>query len=235
MDSAFLSNIELYYIPAERANSGVMTLDGDEFQHITRVMRHSVNDKIYLTDGAGHIFLCRIEELSKKDIKLERLEKLSYANRLSNVFFCIPKLKNPERFEFALEKSVELGITNFIVYDAEKGVAKGDKTDRWQKILISGMKQSLRSYLPQLRCIKSLKDLSVLEGQKVVFEQLGSRKFIEFTGLKDVTYYFIFGPEGGLSDREISYLSDAEEYSLTGNRLRAETAVITAASILALK
>ena len=75
---------------------------------------------------------------------------------MKNIFFCIPKLKYSDRFEFALEKCTELGITNFIIFDSERSIHKSDKKERWEKIVLSAMKQSLRSYLPNITVINSL-------------------------------------------------------------------------------
>jgi RsmE family RNA methyltransferase len=42
----------------------------------------------------------------------------------------------------------------------------------------------------------------------------------------------IFGPEGGFSDQEIELFRDYPNYKLEENRLRTETAIIKAASLL---
>lgn len=232
MVSDFLSNVELYYTPAAGVHENTLVIRGEEHEHITRVMRHSVGDELYVTNGEGRIFLCGIEEIRKDELTCEISSERIYENRLKNIFFCLAKLKSQDRFEFALEKSVELGVTNFIVFDSVRSVPKGGKTERWQKVLTSSMKQSLRSYLPKVTTQPSLSGVMKLPGEKIVFEQEAKLSFRNFRAREDRSYYFIFGPEGGLDKKELAMFSEETSYFLTENRLRSETAVVTAASIL---
>ncbi len=228
----YLSNIELYYTSPENRKDDIIKIEGDECSHILKVMRHSVNDLIHITDGIGHIFNCKINRILNGHIDLAINEVLTYENKFSNVIFCIPKLKNPERFEFALEKSTELGITNFIVYESKRTISRANKLDRWNKILLSAMKQSLRSYLPQISVLKSFDELIAMEGENIVFEQNAKAVFKRglINSLKK--YLLIFGPEGGLSDEEIKIINKDNLFSLAENRLRTETAIVKCASII---
>lgn len=231
----FLSDIELYYTPLENVYGNLLKISGDEKKHIIQVMRHNIGDKIYATDGHGHIYICSINEISRDEIILNIAETLNYPNQYRNIYFCIPKLKNSDRFEFALEKSIELGITNFIIFTAEHSIAKGDKTTRISKLAISAMKQSLRSYRPEFTFAGSITEIINLPGKKIILEQHASNRLGSMQINAAETYYFIFGPEGGLSDKEKNTLSEDNFFQLTGNRLRAETAIITTASLLCTK
>ena len=228
----YLSNIELYYTPPENFSGNYIVLNGEEFRHAAKVMRHTAGEIIYVTNGQGRIFECEISGIEKDNFKLINKKEFDYGNRLRKVYFCIPKLKNADRFEFALEKSIELGVTNFIVYDAERSPVKGHKTERWQKIALAAMKQSLRSFLPRIITVGSIKDIAVRKGNKYVFEQKSGNKFYTTDKEYDNDSYFVFGPEGGLSEGELNYFEDNEIYSLYENRLRSETAVVVCASIL---
>ena len=230
----YLSNIELYYSPPSNYKGGEVKIEGDEQKHITKVMRHSVHDLVYVTDGIGHIFECEVYEINKDNLNLIVKNTLTYKNEFSNVIFCIPKLKNPERFEFALEKCTELGITNFIVFESSRTVSKADKIDRWNKIVLSAMKQSLRSYLPQISISISLSEIIKQKGEKIIFEQNAKTFFNPeiINPLKN--YLFIFGPEGGLSDEEVERINKDYLLKLAENRLRTETAIVKCASILTL-
>jgi len=52
----YLYNIELYYSPIENLSGDRIKIVGDEFRHLTKVMRHKVAEKIYVTDGLGKIY-----------------------------------------------------------------------------------------------------------------------------------------------------------------------------------
>ncbi len=232
MISDFLSDVELYFSENINESEKLISIFGDEQKHISKVMRHSINDEIFVTNGKGKIFDSTIIELKKDEIVCEISGIRIYQNEFLNIYFCIPKLKAADRFEFALEKITELGLTNIIVYDSDRGITKGNKPERWNKILQSAMKQSLRSFLPELQFAKSLKEIFNLDGNKILFDQNSEKKISEIKFQKDQKYYFIFGPEGGFSNREISLSDQNEKYKLTANRLRSETAIISAASII---
>jgi 16S rRNA (uracil1498-N3)-methyltransferase len=228
----YLSGVELYFAENAGENTRKIEIFGDEFGHITRVMRHNQGDEIYITNGRGYIYQAKIDDIFKDHLTSDIVNSYHYENKLENVCFCIPKIKSADRFEFALEKCVELGITKFIIFESERTYKRGEKTERWQKIVISAMKQSLLSYLPSISCVGSFKDLLKHEGEKVILEQESEKEFSTITLDKDKLYYFIFGPEGGLTSSELNMLSNAHKYKLTQNRLRSETAVITCAALL---
>lgn len=235
LQPVFLSDTELYY--SDLVNGNTIEVSGDELHHIKDVMRHKAGEQIYITDGKGAIYNSEIISLEKKILAANIIDKYEYKNNFSKITFCIPRLKSSERFEFALEKSVELGITNYIVFDSSRTVAKGEKLDRWQKILNSAMKQSLRAWMPTVRYCKSVNDLLKLEGKKYVFDQKADKTFdsIINSKLSTQTSYFVFGPEGGFSEDEIQLVEAESKLKLTDNRLRSETAIVVAASELALR
>lgn len=233
MGQAFLSDVELYYSSHSIYDESIL-LDGEEAHHITNVMRHKIGDEIYITNGTGSIFKSVVAEIGKRNILAKVIDTYLYKNRFENIWFCISRLKSADRFEFALEKCVELGITNFIIYDSKRTVAKGEKTDRWNKILLAAMKQSLRAWLPKIQYEKSLDEITKLEGKKIIFDQNAEKNFISILNPKFLigNYFLIFGPEGGLTEEEMNIPAGVLRKKLTDNRLRSETAIVTAASLL---
>jgi 16S rRNA (uracil1498-N3)-methyltransferase len=235
----FLSDIELYFsemISADRA--GIIIRD-DEAHHALNVMRHSEGDILYVTDGKGSIYKSEITHTKKNNISLKILEVHSCENNFEKIIFCIPRLKSQDRFEFAVEKCIELGITNFIVFESERTIARGDKKEKWVKLGISAMKQSLRSFLPEFTFQKSIegiiKNCSDGETDIYLFEQNAEKLFSKEAGeilKKGRKSVFVFGPEGGISEKELSLFSESQLLRLTKNRLRSETAIISAGILL---
>jgi 16S rRNA (uracil1498-N3)-methyltransferase len=200
-------------------------------------MRHKVGDSIYVTDGYGTIYQSSISSIEKRNVIAEVVESTRYENKFAGIWFCIPRLKSADRFEYALEKSVELGITNFIIFDSTRTVAKGEKIERWEKILIAAMKQSLRAWLPKIQYVKSINEIVKLKGTKILFDQNAEQSFQQYLlangkELNANSYFFIFGPEGGFASEECRVLNEELTVRLTENRLRSETAIVTAASLL---
>jgi len=231
-----LSNTELYY-SQNLIDDYRITILGDEAHHIREVMRHEINDNIFVTDGNGGIYNCLIELKSNKKIVCKVLNKYFKENCFSNITFCLPRLKNNDRFEFALEKSIELGITNFIVFESTRTIAKGEKLGRWNKIAISAMKQSLRAWLPRISFEKNLSSIIKYDSKKIFFDQNAMQTLSEFihkssSALLTEKHLFLFGPEGGFDEDEFKIAKNELRIRLTENRLRSETAITTVAAII---
>lgn len=236
LSQEYLSNIELYF--SNDIADSYIQMSEEESKHISKVMRHSVGEELFVSDGKGTIYKTSIIEACSSTVTLRITEQFKYINKFENIVFCLPRLKSNDRFEFALEKCIELGITNFVVFNSERTIAKGEKLERWNKIALAAMKQSLRSFLPNIQFVKSFNKLNELDGKKYIFDQNAEIKLVDMLAdgsiVEDEKKYFIFGPEGGLSNNEISAVDNAELISLTPNRLRSETAIVTAASFISL-
>ena len=236
LNQEYLSEIELYY--SSDVVDNYIQMSEEESKHILKVMRHSIGDEIYITDGKGSIFKASIIEACSTIITLRIIERKKNLNLFKNIYFCFPRLKKNDRFEFALEKCIELGITNFIIFNSDRTIAKGEKLGRWNKIALAAMKQALRSYKPNIKYVDSVNGLNELSGVKLIFDQNSESNLKDYISdeLKaaDENVFFIFGPEGSLTQDEIESITNSKNVQLTKNRLRTETAVVTAASLLSL-
>lgn len=228
----YLSNIELYFCSSKSKDEKSFQLADEEFHHATKVMRNKIGDSIFATDGKGKIYEGVITSIDKQNIFADVIKYYSYNNRLSNFTFCIPNLRNPDRLKFAIEKCVELGITNFVLFNSERSVSKSFNTDRINKILLSAMKQSLQSYLPKVAVYDSLLKFGELKAVKVLFEQSSENKLANQVLDETKNYYMIFGPEGGFSEKEMLQIHPTLILNLAENRLRSETAIIKVASLI---
>jgi 16S rRNA (uracil1498-N3)-methyltransferase len=231
-----LSNIQFYYTQPDLIQESSLIISGEEVQHIARVMRNKVGDTLNITDGKGNHYISRIERIDKKVIHCSITSKHSFTNNFINLIVCIPRLKNADRFEMALEKCVELGITRFIIYESERTTGKGDKSERWQKIALAAMKQCQRTFLPEVKYMKSIMDLNKLDSKKMLFEQNAEMELNKLLHEKMLNmndeYILIFGPEGGFSKNEMERIENTVLVNMNTNRLRSETAIISAVSII---
>ncbi len=233
LEQVFLSNIELYFTSSEFVKDSMISIKGEEFQHAFKVMRNSIDEVLFTTDGCGKIYKTHIANIQKDYADLVIEEVFQYKNKLDNITLYLPNLKNSDRFEFALEKCVELGITNFVVYNSDRTFSKGFKIDRWNKIALAAMKQSLRAFMPKIGSLEHLKNIDDKQ-TNLLLDQENSVSFDEFFCNKNEKniYNLIIGPEGGFSDREYEKLKDSKKLKLTPNRLRSETASIAVAVLL---
>jgi len=227
-----LSDIELYYSESAFIQNDRITLLGNEYHHSVNVMRNSVSDSIYITDGEGKIYKCKIEEIKKNELIANIKETLNFENTAEYIWFCIPALKNPDRLKFAFEKCVELGITNFVLFTSKYTVPKKVNPNKYKKVVLAAMKQSLRAFLPKITTA-NFEDIIKLPGIKILFEQNSKKSFNGDLSI-EIPSYFLFGPEGGFDESEINLVSGENRFKLSMNRLRSETAIIKCASLLSI-
>ena len=231
-ENKYLSNIELYFCSSDYDDKKYFVLFDDEYHHAIKVMRNKVGDKLLATDGNGKIFEGIIEEIDSRSLKVLILKTYNYKNIFNHITFCIPNLKNPERLKFAFEKCTELGITNFILFKSEHSISKNLNTEKLKKIVLAAMKQSLRAFLPKIESINSLSELAKNEDEIILFDQNAEANFSNFKSDENKKYFFVFGSEGGFSEKELLILKSAKQLKLTDNRLRTETAILKAASMI---
>jgi len=230
--SEYLSNIELYFTEPKNICNTDIVIDGSDVKHIQKVMRHTIGDKIFVTDGKGKIYEGKIEELKNGSLKINIVSVREYVEKYKNITLCIPNLRKSDRLEFAIEKATELGITNFIIFNSKRTINKKVKIERLKKISLSGMKQSLNSYLPKITFHNSLSFLRDTNSQIILFDQISKSKFNSSSLSTNKNYFLLFGPEGGFKEGEITEDMIISNFNLAPNRLRTETAVIFAISKL---
>jgi len=228
----YLSDIELYFCKTINRDLNYFLLEEDEFKHCIKVMRNKKGQEIYATDGAGNLFKAKISEIDKNTLKAEISKVITYQNSNDNITFCIPNLRNPERLKFALEKCTELGLTNIVIFNSIRSINKNINTERLNKIVLSALKQSLRTFLPEITFAKEIKSINIFNKSVIYFDQHSDIQLNSLSINKSEEYLFIFGPEGGLTEEEIILLNPCKIFKLSENRLRSETAIIKAASVL---
>lgn len=206
-----------------------------EARHVTQVLRKRVGDELTLVDGKGSWFRAVISDLGKRRCVLEVETAFNYAPRASHrLSLYVAPTKNIDRFEWMLEKATEIGVDEIFPIISEHSERSRLRPDRLERVLESAMKQSLRAWLPVLHPVGKLADVmtDLPEGTTGFFAYLGDREvpLLRDTCPTGQDVRVFIGPEGGFSPSEAE-LAKSRGYSwvsLGPNRLRTETAAITA-------
>lgn len=206
-----------------------------ESGHCCRVLRFRAGDIIQVVDGKGHSFDCEIVEANPKHTPLSIIKKsIEYLHWNPIITLAVAPTKNMDRMEWLAEKAVEIGINKLIFVDCEHNVRHTLKYERIEKILISAMKQSLKSRLPEFEGIVPIGDFLTGCNSSSKFMGYCSDNIIrkefsgEYDGISDVT--ILIGPEGDFSIKEVQYAVDCGfiPVSFGNTRLRTETAALYA-------
>jgi 16S rRNA (uracil1498-N3)-methyltransferase len=141
--------------------------------------------------------------------------------------------KMNERFEWFLEKATEIGIHEITPIICEHSERKAIKTDRFQKIIESAMKQSLHYYLPKLNEPLPFKDFLKTQNSGQLFIahcEETSKKSLKSELKPNENITILIGPEGDFSVKEIQLAIENNfiPVSLGNTRLRTETAAVVA-------
>lgn len=222
--------MQLFYI--EHPEKEII-LNGEESKHAIKVLRKKEGDILNFTDGKGKIYTAKI---TTADIRKCRLQIInSEAKQKKHNYYlhiAIAPTKNIDRFEWFLEKATEIGVDEITPVICNRSERKVIKKERCQRILLSAIKQSLKSYLPKLNDAISLKDflkLNTNEVRYIAHCQDGDKQELKNMKQSKRTLILI-GPEGDFSKEEIdlALAKNFKEVSLGTSRLRTETAGIIA-------
>lgn len=196
-------------------------------------------DNLKITNGIGCFFDAKIISSDPKHclasvLNVEKVEPLPYSLHLA-----VAPTKLNDRFEWFLEKATEIGITEITPIICDHSERKVIKPERYEKILQSAMKQSLKAYLPVLNEATKFSDfISASNSQQKLSTDLKFIAHCEETKKQTLksalkvnrNVTILIGPEGDFSVSEIQATKDCGyvPVSLGNSRLRTETAAIVA-------
>ena len=136
--------MQLFYHNSLTPQSEIVLFDKEESTHIYKVLRKKVGDLLHITDGKGHLYQGQIQEVSdKRCIVRLRCCELTPAPPY-HLHMVVAPTKMNERYEWFLEKAMEIGVQELTPIICEHSERKVIKTERLEKILLSAMNQSLQ-------------------------------------------------------------------------------------------
>ena len=131
------------------------TLSDTESHHCIKSLRHSINDKILISDGNGKVYNAAIKAIKNKQVVYENIGLKTINKKLTKIHIAIAPTKNKMRFEWFLEKATEIGVDIISPIICDNSEKKTINQQRCEKILISAMKQSKSGILPKLTRLES--------------------------------------------------------------------------------
>ncbi len=218
---------QLFY--AGSVEGELIRFDTFESRHLYKVLRKREGDTIFITDGRGRLFRSRIIAANANRLTawVEDVKYFEPPSRKLHVFIAPPK--NIDRFEWFLEKAVELGVWEITPIHTAFGERSKLNFERLEKIIVSALKQSLRLYKPTLHPWKKFHD--ILNSNDALFAALCRNETpANAAYVQSPSASVVIGPEGGFSPDELNRLRSAQipAIRLGRHRLRTETAGVAA-------
>ncbi|QNM85917.1 16S rRNA (uracil(1498)-N(3))-methyltransferase [Polaribacter pectinis] len=226
--------MQLFYNSEISTETKQITFDKIESKHIVRVLRKNENDVLKITNGKGFLFDAKITFASDKKCMADIIsfeEKPKPWKYYLHIAIAPTKLN--DRIEWFLEKATEIGIdeiTPIICNNSERRVVK---LERFDKIIQSAMKQSLKFTLPKLNAPIKFSEFikQNLDGNVCIAHcEEQDKNLLQSVVKPSEKTTILIGPEGDFSSEEIkkSLEKDFTPISLGESRLRTETAGLVA-------
>ncbi|HUX96296.1 MAG TPA: 16S rRNA (uracil(1498)-N(3))-methyltransferase [Bacteroidales bacterium] len=225
--------MQIFYAPGIKGTSYM--LNEMESKHCIRVLRMTKGSLIRLIDGKGTFYEGEISDPDPKKCQITILEvKYGFEKRNYKLHIAISPLKNTDRFEWFVEKSVEIGVDEITPIICKLTEKQSIKHERIENIIISAMKQSLKALKPVINEPLSFDDFikQSVDGLRMIAhcKSYPERVKISEACKKSDNAIIMVGPEGDFSEDE---LATAVNYGFTPihlgtSRLRTETAGIAA-------
>ena len=225
--------MQLFYNSTISETEKLFVFDKEESKHIIKVLRKKESDILFVTNGLGVLFKTEIALASDSKCTVNILSFEKQEPSRYHLHLAVAPTKMNERYEWFLEKATEIGIQEITPIICEHSERKVIKTDRFQKIIESAMKQSLHYYMPKLNEPISFKEFikKDFSGQKFIAhcEETDKKSLKKEVTIKE-DILILIGPEGDFSVKEIQMALDNTfiPVSLGETRLRTETAALVA-------
>lgn len=208
-------------------------LQGPPAHHLLRVLRRREGDLVTLFNGDGREHQGRISALAGRErcsIELTRTDQPNTESPLNITL--IQAVGRGDRMDWALQKSVELGVSALQPVLSERtevrlsGARAEKRLAHWHSVVISACEQCGRVCIPELRPLLALNELNSFTGLGLYLDPVAERGLNDLERVADQPVGLAVGPEGGFSDRDIRVL---ERLGFQGLRmgprvLRTETA-----------
>ncbi len=239
-----------FHLPPEQCKGTQLALTGSEAHHAANVLRLRPGTAVTVLDGAGKVFACEVDAVSKREVHLRVMKtesdpELPYRITL---LLAVPKGK---LIDSIIQKATELGVARIVPLLSERVVTQLDddgaeaKAAKWQQIAVEATKQCGQAWLPKVEAPLTPKEWLARQ-ERFDLQLVGAlrpgsrhpREFIEthrsqHGGMPKSVAVWI-GPEGDFTQAELDLAEAAGAKPITLGLLvlRVETAVIYCLSFL---
>ncbi len=236
----------LFYVDSLTDVGTVMTVSGEEGFHAATVRRIRPGEELTLSDGAGGMAGCVVQEAGRDGLRALVLSRWFVAPCKPSVTV-VQALPKADRSELAVELATEAGADGFVAWQSERCVARWDGARaekglrRWRAVVRAAARQSRRAHIPLVEGPLSTTALcgrvreAVSAGATVLALHEAATEPLTGVDLSQAeSVLLIIGPEGGIAPDEIAELTDAGAVAvrLGPSVLRTSTAAAVALGAL---
>ena len=213
----------------------------DISRQISRVLRMSPGDEVAVLDDTGWEYTAALTVVNATRAQGRIISRREGPGEPKARLILYQAMIKPERFEWALQKCVELGVSRFVPIITRRTERRNrdvsaNRRERWRRIIREAAEQSGRSRLPTLdepqtleEALKSAPMPVLMAWEAETIQSLKSALESRTHGETELdTLSIIVGPEGGFDQDEVELARQCNAVTIgLGNRiLRSETAAV---------
>ena len=229
-----------FYIEAELNTGDNIELTESVFHHWVRVLRAKEQEQAIFFNGKGGEYCVTLTEINKKNafVSVDHFEPVDRTPPFKVVLGQV--MSKGDRMDYAIQKATELGVSSIQLLTSERCEMRlkydrdQKKLDHWQGIAIAACEQCGMNIVPKILAPLRLEDWlnSDLPTTKLVLAPNKDQVDVLNNASKDLA--LLIGPEGGLSEAEISAANAVgfQNWCIGSRILRTETAPVVALAIL---
>ena len=229
-----------FYIEAELNTGNTIELTESVFHHWVRVLRAKEQEQAIFFNGKGGEYRVTLTEINKKNafVSVDHFEPADRTPPFKVVLGQV--MSKGDRMDYAIQKATELGVTTIQLLTSERCEMRlkydrdQKKIDHWQSVAIAACEQCGMNIVPKILAPLRLEDWfnGNLPATKLVLAPNKDQVDVLNNASKDLA--LLIGPEGGLSEAEISAANAVgfQNWCIGSRVLRTETAPVVALAIL---
>jgi len=227
------------YTTQALASAELLTLEPAASRHLASVLRLGTGDTLTLFNGNGYDYSARVETLARDAARLRIGQAGPPEPTMPLRIRLALGVSKGERMDFALQKSVELGVCALQPLFTERSVVRlrddrlHKRVQHWQGVIVAACEQSGRRRLPTLAQPQPLSNWLALEQEpatRLLLDHRGDYPLTALAPSSDATLTLLVGPEGGLArgERDAAIARGFTGVRLGPRVMRTETAPLAA-------
>ena len=238
--------MQQYFIYGSPSADTIEITDKDTIKHMFQVMRLRAGDEVVLVFPDGIKRRAEVVDAESRTMRIIEMLEDNVELPVNVTVACgFPK---GDKFATIAQKSTELGATEICGFPADRSIVKWDDkklaklAEKLEKVVQGAAEQSKRNIVPSINLVADkksfIKSFNEYDKVFVAYEEAAKdgEKSVLANALSEVSagdkLLFIFGPEGGITDKEIDDFTQAGAVctGLGPRIMRAETAPMYALS-----
>ena len=222
------------------AAGATVVVEGDEARHAVVVRRLRVGEQVALVDGAGAVAVSTVVATTRSTLTCE-VDSVSTSEPPAPTVTVVQAIPKGDRAELAVEVLTEIGADRIVPWAAARcvGVWRGERAAKslakWRATAREAGKQSRRSWFPEVTemvTTAEVADLVESADLAVVLHESATTSLAALSLDGVASILVVVGPEGGITDDELSMLGAAHVVRMGEPVLRTSTAGVAAVAAL---